>query len=132
MLMPIELRWDNDDKTVIRLVATDSWNWNDFYKTMRQAATWFYAVLHPVELVIDLRGTTKMPAGALGHIRSLGKRIAPPGHDRVLLIGLESGLVQTLGGADGRYSADDRLIRFVQTEDEAQAVLAEWLAKSED
>ena len=130
--MPIDVRWDNDDKTVIRLVATDSWNWNDFHKRLRQAATWFYAVLHPVELVLDLTGTTKMPAGALGHLRSLGKRIAPQGRDRLLIIGLESGLAQTLGGADGRYSPDDRLLRFVSTEDEAQAVLAEWLAAGED
>ncbi len=130
--MSIDFQWDNDEKTVIRFVAEDSWNWNDFHKNMRRATFWFDSVPHTVEMVIDLRATTKMPAGALGHIRSLGKRIHPHGRDRVILIGLDSTLAQTLGGADGIYGDSQRMIRFVQTDEEAQTIIDEWLAEAAD
>ncbi len=124
--MPVEFRWDNEEQTVIRFVATGLWNWNDFHKAMRRATFWLDSVSHSVETIIDLRAGVKLPAGALGHVRSLGKRIHPNGTDRAVLIGLEGSVAKPLGGAEGVYRDGVRLLRFVATEDEALAVIAEW------
>lgn len=126
--MPITIAWDNDDKAVLRLTATGRWNWNDFHKNMRVATFWLDTVDHPVEIVVDLSQSDKLPAGALGHIRSLGTQIHPNGRARLLIIGLDESVTGPLGGKHNTYQDSTRLIRFVDTEDEAQAVLREWLA----
>lgn len=124
--MAIDFQWDNDAQTVIRMTVAGAWNWNDFHKNLRRMTFWMDSVQHGVELVIDLRGSHKLPAGALGHIRSLGKKIHPNGRDRVILIGLDASIAQPLGGETGSYRDGDRLICFVQTDDEARAVLDTW------
>lgn len=128
--MPVDLSWDNDQKTVIRISAEGVWNWNDFHKTLRSARYWLDSVQPPVELMIDLRRSAYLPAGALGHVRSLGVKIHPHGRDRVVIIGLDSAVAAALGGAEGVYSDGRRLIRFVGTEDAARAVLAAWQSES--
>ncbi|MBZ0293422.1 MAG: hypothetical protein K8L99_12720 [Anaerolineae bacterium] len=126
--MGIEYRWDNDAQTVIRMVVDGTWNWNDFHKNLRRMTFWLDSVDHPVELVIDLRASHKLPAGAFGHIRSLGKKIHPNGRDRVVIIGLDETLARQIGGEQGVYQDSERLIRFVPTDEAAQAVLEEWLS----
>jgi hypothetical protein len=128
--MSVDFRWDNDEQTVIRFVAEGVWNWNDFHKNVRRATFWFDSVKHPVETIIDLRGTTKLPAGAMGHIRSLGKRIHPHGRDRVVIIGLDKSIADPLGGADRTYHDSERLIRFVDTDVEAQAIITQWITEN--
>ena len=125
--MPIQFDWDNADQTIIRFIATDPWNWNDFHKTMRIASFRLDMVDHPVEMVIDLRQSSKLPAGAVGHIRSLGNLAHPNARKRLLIIGLDADVAGTLGGADGIFQHKDRLLRFVDSDDEVQAVLMEWL-----
>jgi len=127
--MPIHFDWDNDDQTVLRFVATAPWNWNDFHKNMRRATFWLDTVDHPVEIIIDLRQSDALPAGALGHIRSLGNRSHPNLRSRLVIIGLDESVAGPLGGTDGVYQVGERLIRFVETDDEAQAVIAAWLAE---
>ena len=125
--MSIDFAWDNDDQTVLRLVATAPWNWNDFHKGMRRATFLLDTVDHPVELIIDLRQSNTLPAGALGHVRSLGKPLHPNMRTRLIIIGLDPSVAGPLGGADGIYQVGERLIHFVKTDDEAQAVIVAWL-----
>ena len=127
--MPIEFAWENDDQTALRLVATDPWNWNDFHKSMRLATFWLDTVDHSVELIIDLQQSTKLPTGALGHIRSLGKPLHANMRSRLVIIGLDDSVAGPLGGDDGIYQVGPRLIRFVQTNEEAQSEIAAWLAE---
>lgn len=124
--MSIEFHWDNDDKTVIRFVMAGDWNWNEFHKNLRRSTFWFDSAPPGVETIMDFRGSHRLPAGAMGHIRSLGKRIHPHGQDRVIIIGLDAAVAAPLGGANRTYSDGQRLIRFVDSDEEAQAVLAEW------
>lgn len=126
--MPVEFAWDDDEHTILRVTATPPWNWNDFHKALRRATFWLDAVDHTVEIVIDLRKSAKLPAGALGHIRSLGTAIHPNHEDRMVIIGLDESVAGPLGGADRTYQDEARCIRFVETDDEAQAVIAAWRA----
>ena len=121
--MPIKIAWDNDEKTVLRVNAVDRWNWNDFHKNMRVATFWLDTVDHVVEVIVDFRQSAKLPAGALGHIRSLGGQIHPNSRNRIIIIGLEESVSKLLGGDDGIYQTGSRLIRFVENDEEAQAVI---------
>lgn len=124
--MPVEFAWDNDAQTVLRVTATPLWNWNDFHKALRRATFWLDAVDHTVEIIVDLRHSGKLPAGALGHIRSLGTAIHPNTEDRMVIIGLDETVAGPLGGADRTYQDEARCIRFVGTDEDAQAIIAAW------
>ncbi len=127
--MPVKFEWENDEKTIMRVVASGVWNWNEFHKAMRVMTFAMDRVSHSVETIIDLRGSAKLPAGAFGHIRSLGKRTHPNGTDRAVIIGLDESVAGPLGGAKGVYQEGERLLRFVDSDEEALAVIGEWWAK---
>lgn len=126
--MPITFDWDDGQQRVLRLVAADPWNWNDFHKTMRRATFLLDRVDHSVEIIVDLRQSVRLPAGALGHIRSLGVPLHPNMRNRLLIIGLDESIAGPLGGADGLYQDRKRLIRFVANDDETATVIDGWLA----
>lgn len=126
--MPVEFAWDNDEKTIVRVVAVMPWNWNDFHKAMRRASFLLDTVHHDVDLLIDLRQSSRLPAGALGHIRSLGAAIHPNHPDRAVILGLDASIAGPLGGDDRAYSDGTRLLRFVESDDEARSVIEAWRA----
>ncbi len=129
--MPLNSAWDDEARSVLRLTLTHPWNWNDLHKGMRRAALQLTADGGPVELLLDLRQSTRLPAGAFGHIRSLGLALHPRMRNRLLIIGLEPTLAAMLGGADGNYSDRRRQLRFVADDAEVAAVLAEWRSAAE-
>lgn len=129
--MGITFDWDNTDQTVMRYTVSGQWNWNDFHKHLRRSLLWLDTVDHTVEAIIDFRGTTRFPAGAFGHLRSLGKAIHVNASPRVVLIGVESALKQQIGGDDGIYHDGQRTIRFADSDDEAAAIIAGWVSENE-
>ena len=124
--MPLNSAWDDEAAGVLRLMPTPPWNWNDLHKGMRRAALQLPLEGGPVDLLLDLRQAGKLPAGAFGHIRSLGLALHPRMHDRLLVIGLEPTLAGMLGGETGVYSDGRRLLRLVGDDAGASAVLEQW------
>ena len=129
--MPLNSAWEDEAATSLRLTLTQPWNWNDLHKGMRRNALQLDATGGPVELLLDLRQSPRLPLGAFGHIRSLGLALHPRMRDRLIIIGLEPTLAAMLGGADGSYSDGRRLLRFVEDDAGAAAVLAEWRAAAD-
>ncbi len=124
--MPLSIVRENEDATVLRLVLTPPWNWNDLHKGMRRAALQLPPAGAPVDLLLDLQQSPRLPAGAFGHIRSLGRALHPRMRNRLIIIGLEARLATMLGGADGTYRDDRRLLRFVADDATAASVLCAW------
>ncbi|MCE2489404.1 MAG: hypothetical protein J4G17_05450 [Anaerolineae bacterium] len=130
--MPLNSSLNEDCGKVLYLVPTPPWNWNDLHKGMRRAALQLPQAGEPVEMVLDLRQAGKLPAGAFGHIRSLGVALHPRMRNRLLVIGLEPTIAGMIGGADGNYSDGRRLLRFVDDETAATAVLVQWRLETGD
>ena len=130
--MPIKLAWDDDAKTVIRYRAEGIWNWNELHKNAKLATFALGNVPHPVETIFDLSRSIRLPAGAIGHLRSLGKRDHPNRQPRIIIIGVDASVQQQLGAQDGVYRAADQLVRFVGDEAEAQHVLSEWRSEGQN
>ena len=124
--MSFDVQWDNDEKTVLRFAAGERWDWNEFHKRMRLSQFMLDRVDHPVEAIIDLSQSVKMPAGAVGHLRSLGKQDHPNRTPRIVIIGVDPTLRQQLGSADGVYRTPTQLIRFVSSDTDARRIIAEW------
>lgn len=130
--MPLNSSLNDERGDVLFLVPTPPWNWNDLHKGMRRAALQLGQAGPPVEVVLDLRQAGKLPAGAFGHIRSLGLALHPRMRNRLLVIGLEPTLKGMLGGRAGIYRDSKRFLRFVDDEKEAAGVLAEWRRDARD
>ena len=126
--MPLICAPVDESGAILHLTLTHPWNWNDVHKGMRRAALQLTVEGGPVELLLDFRQAPELPAGAFGHIRSLGRALHPRMRNRLLLIGLDATLAARLGGRDGVYSDGRRLLRFVEDDAAAAAVLAEWRA----
>jgi hypothetical protein len=126
MTMPVEQHWQNESRTLIRVRAFGVWNWRDFHQTMQRAILRMFEVTHAVDVIIDLRGTIRLPAGAVGHIRSMGKSQHVNMPARVIIIGADADLRARIGAADGIYQTTDALIHFVDDDDAAAALLESW------
>ena len=124
--MPFDFRWDNDDKTIMRYVAEGSWNWNEFHKNMRRSTLWFDQVSHPVDVIVDLRGGTRLPAGAIGHLRSIGTKTHANSTGRAVILGVDAEIQRRLGAVNGVYDDRERHLRFVVTDEEAYEIIRHW------
>jgi len=124
--MTFDFRWDNDQQTVLRYLASGDWNWNDLHKHMRGSTLWLDHLDHNVETIIDLRGGSKLPGGAVAHLRSLGKQMHARSRARTIILGVDPAVQQQLGAVDGVYRTSSQLIHFAGSDDEAQAILKEW------
>lgn len=124
--MPFDFRWDNDDKTIMRYVASGAWNWNEFHKNMRRSTLWFDQVSHPVDVIVDLRGGNKLPAGAIGHLRSLGTKIHANSTGRAVILGVDAETQRKLGAVDGVYDDGEHQLRFVETDEAAYRAIEGW------
>jgi hypothetical protein len=130
--MPFEYKWDNDDKTVVRYICGGVWKWNEFHRGVRVSHFAFDQNGHdkPIEAILDLSKSVKMPAGAVGHLRSLNKMDHAKRTGRIVIIGADSATQEQLGAKDGVFQTKDQLIRFVATDEEAQQILTDWLRNS--
>ncbi len=122
--MGFRFAW-NDDRTLMRYIAEGDWNWNDYHKIVRASLFSLHNLGHSVDVIIDLRGGSRVPAGAQAHIRSFGKRQQPNLSGRAVVIGLDPAVeAQILGGAESRVlHVDDQTIFFADNDNEALALL---------
>jgi hypothetical protein len=127
-MMGFDFSWDNADKTVIRYRAEGAWTWNDFHKHVRRSTFALDALERPVETIFDLGASARLPAGAIGHLRSIGKQDHAKRRPRAVVIGVPESLQAQLGARGGVYESDGQLIHFVRDGAEARAVVAAWLA----
>lgn len=124
--MPVDFEWDDPGKTILRFRATERWDWNEFHKHLRRCTLRIDESDHPVDLIFDLRGTERMPAGSVGHLRSLGKSIHAQHPPRAVVIGVDDDLQAQLGVSAGALRGVDRLLRFAADDSEAYAIIADW------
>lgn len=122
----INFQWDNDEKTVMRYTVEGVWNWNEFHKTLRRSTLRFDDVNHPVDTIIDLRKGAKLPAGAVGHLRSLGAKTHPNSVARTVILGVDATVQAAIGAVSGLYWDDGRLIHFAASDKDAYEVIARW------
>lgn len=124
--MPFEFVWGDESKTVVHYVAAGRWNWNDYHKIVRISTFSFGSLDHKIEAVVDLRGGEGMPAGAVGHVRMMGKPSHPNRTPRAIVLGVPPDVQRALGAVDGVAGTPEQQLVFVETDEQVKAVLAGW------
>ncbi|MCU0514568.1 MAG: hypothetical protein MUE40_18595 [Anaerolineae bacterium] len=121
--MPITVQWDNPEHTVLYQRLEDDWSWAELHAAMHQIREYLDAAAGPVDSLIDLTGMTKIPPGAVHHVRPLLERHASTG---VLVVFGANLFARMMAQMMQRiYPRSRDLLRVVDDEAAARAALAE-------
>ncbi len=75
--MPINVMWNNDDKTVLSFIYEGKWDLNDFYQALHNGNILLDEVAHSVALVMDVQGSRMIPNGFMGALSNISKKLHP-------------------------------------------------------
>ena len=129
--MPFRFEWKDDSRRVICYIADGDWNWKNYHHAVRASTFTLSAVDHPVECLIDLRGSTRqtMPSGLNAHVRSFGKKAQANLSGRAVVIGMPpQGVASLQLDGENTLLTTDGFVRFVESASELEEVLQAWLA----
>jgi hypothetical protein len=115
----------------MRYITQGAWNWNEFHKNMLRSTLWLDQVKHLVDVIVDLRGGDRLPAGAIGHLRSIGTKSHANSTGRAVILGVDTETQRRLGAINGVYQDHERLLIFVDSDEEAYRLIAEWRRSGE-
>lgn len=127
--MPFRYAWRDEAKEVMCYIAEGEWNWKDYHHAARASAFTLSGIEHPVDCLIDLRGSTRrdLPSGLAAHARSFGKGLQACLTGRAVVIGMpEAGIDALLLDDDNTLSTSDGEVRFVADKAELEQVLGSW------
>jgi hypothetical protein len=61
--MPISLNWNDDDKTILRLIFWNEWDLDEYVRQFEVVIDAIKTVAHPVDILVDLRTDSFVPKG---------------------------------------------------------------------
>lgn len=122
--MPIQIIWDNEEKTVLRASYIGRWTWEELYVEIDQSNALLDSVEHNVDIIHDWSQSARIPPDAMVHARNLIPKI----HPRVRVnihVGVDSSFTMLWKIFARVYSAiaGRKKFYFVNTIEEARALL---------
>lgn len=66
--MPVFVNWDNLAKTAVRLSFVAPWSWTEYEFMSHKIDAYMTSVVHPVDLIIDVRKVGDIPEFALAEL----------------------------------------------------------------
>lgn len=69
--MSIEVRWDNDEKTIIYYTFHQGWTFKEFHEVYAEVYEMLDTVNHTVHAIVDLGNTRIFPTDTLREMRNL-------------------------------------------------------------
>lgn len=127
--MPFRFEWMDETHQAMRYVVEGDWNWKTYHHAVRASTFSMTAGDHPIDSVIDLRGSTRpeLPSGLLGHVRSFGKKNQHRLTGRAVVIGMPAeGIAILQLRDDNTLPTTDGFVKFVDTQEELERVLQDW------
>lgn len=121
--MGVQMRWDNEDRTVMRHVFGNYWDWQDLFDVINQTRALLDIHHRKVDLIVDLSNTRWVPPSPTLHFRYLMDFLTHPYVGRVVIVST-SQFVEEFGNICIKVSGKiaDR-VQFVSTLTEAYQVL---------
>jgi hypothetical protein len=124
-------KWANPEKTILRYTAKPGWTWRDYHACARVATLNLASHTTPVDILIDLSASTRIPSGFAAHSRTFGQPLVPVLSGRAAVIGLpDESLTALLPDGSRLLPTEAGQVYFAATEADALAQLAEWRAES--
>jgi hypothetical protein len=60
--MPFEIRWDNDEESILLMRVTGEWSLGDYYMRYLEGKIMMEAVEYPVFLILDMTDSARIPS----------------------------------------------------------------------
>ena len=122
--MTIEVGWLDQHQTIIHYHFDGPWTWEDFYPAYDKAIAMERAAGHRVDVILDVRKSSRMPADLLPHIKQITDQ--RPANLGMCIVVIHSATARTLFTVACRF--DPRFKRFyalVETPEQARRIIAE-------
>lgn len=84
--MPISVRWENEDKTIVRWTLEGAWTWDEFREAQEELHLMIRDLDYQVDVIADMRSAPALPKETFHNFKSAELR-AVPNRDRVILVG---------------------------------------------
>lgn len=75
--MPINIFWDNDEKTILIRKMLDPWTWQDYANAIEEVHQKLTEVDHTVDIVVDCTAIDAIPVGGLGSLLKSNRDYPP-------------------------------------------------------
>ncbi|MEP7291127.1 MAG: hypothetical protein ABI835_05060 [Chloroflexota bacterium] len=118
--MKVDIRWENEAKTVIRYSYSGEWSWDDFYAILNQRDP--PPPDGQLSALVDLRQTTHLPGDAVLHLKSAAK-MAEEIDGMVVIITSNTAMTTLFNIFVTIYKRVGKRFRVVNSEEEAYAIL---------
>jgi hypothetical protein len=63
--MTVEVRWDNEDKSIIRWTFPRQWTWDEFYSALQGSRAMVRLQSHTVDVIVDMTSSELFPRNLL-------------------------------------------------------------------
>lgn len=117
--MAIEIVWDNDNQTIIRVTFPEQWTWDDFLEVDTITAKMVDSVNHKVCFLADLRQTKRIPTGLKLDIANQVLDFRHENSDLLIIVGMNKMIRALLNITLMALSRIRTQIKIVETIDEA-------------
>jgi hypothetical protein len=122
--MPIQQRHAQADRSITWFTTAGAWTWAELYRFANVWRINLGASAVPAAVaVLDLRGA-RMPAGSVGHVRSLGGASSLFAHQKVrglVLLGIDAATQEAVGAQAGLLPGTAFPLWFAADETDADA-----------
>ncbi len=116
--MPIEVKWFDEEETLLLIEPANPWGWPDFYVAINQAQTMIRSKNHTVDVIFDLAGDFRLPnASLLSPLRSV-YTASPENVGNRILVGANLFIEQVVSIAT-RAMGGGSTFHFVRTMEDA-------------
>lgn len=75
--MSIELKWEDEAKTILRHTYKGAWTVEEFYRAVDESRALLLEVGHPVDLIIDMREGPNPPRGIAPAYQYADRKVPP-------------------------------------------------------
>src|SRR5262245_51796 len=75
--MPVNIYWDNEEKTIVRMEYVGRWTWEELFTATTQSHTMLDEVAHKVDFIHVWLQSDGMPPSVLVHAKNLIEKRHP-------------------------------------------------------
>jgi len=123
IIMPIFINWANEERTIIHHIYEGDWTLAELHTSRAEVADYLDTVTHPVDMIIDLRQSMKIPQSFMSEMQRMDQNAHPNSRHAVIVGGNK--LIQMLVNVLQRVykRSDTTQVSFVSTIEEAYTIL---------
>ena len=76
--MPIHIKWDNDEKTILRYDFEGRWTWDEYFSVMKQLTAMMASVEYRVDAIANMKpGIMPTSGSAMSSARTALRKLPP-------------------------------------------------------